>query len=367
MMGRQSSEVDLVGGRAAEPAVGALTVVPVSEKGMGGRPSGVRQLVDWTGTRPATSDTGWSSRTWRTSYQGLGLEADLTAPGLGGETARVYRQSYERGLLTRIEAPGEALALLSGPSGSAGVIYDGAAQPTQLRYGNGVTQTIARDERHRVKSLSHGTGLWSSGDYVFDGAGNILSIGSDRYRYDRVQRLTRAWVAARAQGATTVNEIEWTYDPFANLQRQHRVSPAGPPAGFEIDLTFQAGGDTDGRTNKNQVTGHPAFSYTANGSLLRFTGKVGQAVGARWDEQDRLTAFVEGDPWTAGALPGEWYAYDVDGMRRLSIGTDGKPVIALRDGSGRTLAEYVEPGPTGGPQRTRDYVYGVGQLLVERA
>jgi len=32
MMGRQSSEVDLVGGRAAEPAVGALTVVPVSEE-----------------------------------------------------------------------------------------------------------------------------------------------------------------------------------------------------------------------------------------------------------------------------------------------------------------------------------------------
>jgi len=32
MMCRQSSEVDVAGGRAAEPAVGALTVVPVSEE-----------------------------------------------------------------------------------------------------------------------------------------------------------------------------------------------------------------------------------------------------------------------------------------------------------------------------------------------
>ena len=73
-----------------------------------------------------------------------------------------------------------------------------------------------------------------------------------------------------------------------------------------------------------------------------------------------------GDPW-AGSAPGETYAYDADGYRflRLSLDNAGKALLSVRDGEGRTLSEFVDE-PSGGLKLARDFVYGVGQLLVER-
>jgi hypothetical protein len=108
--------------------------------------------------------------------------------------------------------------------------------------------------------------------------------------------------------------------------------------------------------------------YDGNGDTRRFTGQLGpaDAVGALGDAQNRLTAFVQGDPWS-GSAPGESYAYDADGYRFLRLSRDdaGKALLSLRDGEGRTLSEFMDE-PSGGLKLVRDFVYGVGQLLIER-
>jgi len=65
-----------------------------------------------------------------------------------------------------------------------------------------------------------GTGVWDSGEYAYDGSGNIKAIGSatdsdgkiDRYQYDTVGRLLRG-TASTPQGDYVQ---KYTYDTFGN-------------------------------------------------------------------------------------------------------------------------------------------------------
>ena len=253
-----------------------------------------------------------------------------------------------------------------------GVCYDEAGQPTELRFANGAGTAIARDAQHRPQSYAvwgsptTGKPFWSSGTYAFDGAGNITAIGAQHFGYDGASRLTHAELLPQAQSPTTqtFDVVNWTYDLYGNMTGQTLVgsSAVTPPP-----LTFQHTFGTAGPANHNQVT-TTNFAYDGNGNTRRFTGQLGtaDAVGALWDAQNRLTAFFQGDPWS-GSAPGEWYAYDADGYRflRLSRDSAGKAVLSLRDGEGRTLSEFVDE-PSGGLKLARDFVYGVGQLLVER-
>jgi RHS repeat-associated protein len=64
----------------------------------------------------------------------------------------------------------------------------------------------------------------------------------------------------------------------------------------------------------------------------------------------------------------ERYAYDVDGYRvvRYPEGGKGWPVISLRDGSGEAMSEFMEAPTDVHPTLDRDFVQGLGMLLVER-
>src|SRR5439155_1532271 len=57
---------------------------------------------------------------------------------------------------------------------------------------------------------------WDSGTFVYDGAGNITQIGTDRYRYDSVSRL----VSGTVNG--TGNTQTYEYDAFGNRQSAAR-------------------------------------------------------------------------------------------------------------------------------------------------
>ena len=256
--------------------------------------------------------------------------------------------------------------------GLDGVYYDAAGEPTELRFANGAGTAIARDAQHRPQSYAVWGSpttekpFWASGNYTFDGAGNIIGIGAQRFGYDGASRLTHAELRPQAQSPSTptFDVVNWTYDLYGNMTGQTLVgsSAANPPP-----LTFQHTYGAAGSANHNQVT-TSGFAYDGNGNTRRFTGQLGpaDAVGALWDSQNRLMAFVQGDPW-AGSAPGESYAYDADGYRflRRSLDNAGRALLSVRDGEGRTLSEFVDE-PSGGLKLARDFVYGVGQLLVER-
>ena len=54
---------------------------------------------------------------------------------------------------------------------------------------------------------------FSSGIYAFDGAGDVKSIGSDYFLYDKMGRLTESTATQFAPGITK----QYAYDPFGNL------------------------------------------------------------------------------------------------------------------------------------------------------
>ena len=84
--------------------------------------------------------------------------------------------------------------------------------------------SLRRDPRAKSVEIlvTHQASVSSSpgdgGAYVYDGAGNIIQIGTDRYVYDSVNRLMSASVNG------TVNTQHFTYDAFGNRRTADRDS-----------------------------------------------------------------------------------------------------------------------------------------------
>lgn len=66
-----------------------------------------------------------------------------------------------------------------------------------------------------------GSGDWGTGDYAYDGAGNIMRIGEDLYRYDKLSRLVSARIGTSTQS--------YVYDQYGNLVSEQLAAPAPAP------------------------------------------------------------------------------------------------------------------------------------------
>jgi len=77
--------------------------------------------------------------------------------------------------------------------------------------------------------------LWDSGAYVFDGSGNIIRIGAQRYAYDSAQRLIAAEVLPQASDASETDPyvLHYTFDLYGNmLSRQETAGHHDVPTGL---------------------------------------------------------------------------------------------------------------------------------------
>jgi len=181
----------------------------------------------------------------------------------------------------------------------------------------------------------------SSGTYVYDGSGNIKSIGTDSFVYDPVGRLKVAIV----QG----NQQTFTYDPFGN--RTATVSAdgaAGCVGGCDVADTAVT------PLNNNHLS---AATYDDAGNVLTGFGAV--------------------------------YTYDGTGMvRRATVGTDIRDFVytadderiavrqgaswtwTVRDQGGKVLREFTSLETSSSPLTltshywSKDYVWRSGLLLA---
>jgi len=103
-----------------------------------------------------------------------------------------------------------------------------------------------------------GAGSWLSGDYTFDGTGNIIAIGDDVYVYDSVGRL----VSGTARGAA--NQQKYSYDSFGN--RLYADTTGAPCVG-----TVTCGGVTKVDWTTNRL--HDPAQYDAAGNLRQYDPK----------------------------------------------------------------------------------------------
>ncbi len=347
-------------------------------QGLNGRVSGVQQVIDWTGVDAAAPELA-ESWTWKLGYDAFGQLTELGAPQRAqGDLARDYGMGYARGVLDDVfrSKDGTATSFL----GNGGLVYNDAGALLELHFANGTKQTITRDKLSRpgrVTSRGVNDGiLWDSGDYAYDGAGNIKAIGEQQYAYDAVGRLVQAKVteqvalAHQDPSARPQHHLQYTYDAFGNMESRS-LSTDSPPAisGLEFSfLHYDTSKYEQPHDTKNQIV-HSGFTYDKNGNMKRFTGKLGTShqVGAAWDAVNRMRVFYEGDP-EQGGTPAESYLYDAGGYRLVAIGRTGLPRASLRNASGLVLSEFVVDHEQPGAPLTldRDFIYGAGQLLLER-
>jgi RHS repeat-associated protein len=112
---------------------------------------------------------------------------------------------------------------------------------------------------------------WDSGDYAYDGSGNIKSIGADLYTYDSVGRIKTAVV----NGVTQTFE----YDAFGNLTKLQTGSALAP---IRVDSTtnrlanesYDVAGNMTSRAGDQYYSGS-TFLYDSVGMMVWRAGKTG--------------------------------------------------------------------------------------------
>ncbi len=181
-----------------------------------------------------------ASQTW--SYDALGLPSSHSHPRAAGAPAFPVTFGYGYGLPTSIAANGQTVV----PAAA----YGPAAALTSWTAGNSgtpVVTTIAPDASLLPRPASISNALWSSGAYAYDGAGDILKLGTtDAFTYDSRARLTSARF-----GSTT---RAFAYDRWGNLTQNGAT-------GFTLDAAT------------NRITSGGA-QYDARGNMTARTGET---------------------------------------------------------------------------------------------
>lgn len=245
-----------------------------------------------------------------------------TSPSCAGTSAAAaptVDSTYEEGVLTAIDG------------WAGGIAYDSGGTVTRVDHANAVSEIYtvdpdrrSRPTRIRVEGGSAATPLFDSGVYTYDGAGNVTAIGSERFAYDGVHRLT----AARVWDDNV--EQSYAYDRVGNLTA---ITTDGVARFFTVD----------GATNR--LSG--SIAYDSAGNVTQWGGYT-----FGYDTANRLISQAH-----------MRYLYDASGERVVSVpNTPDRTVIYhLRDLGKRRLSRVVQANGTF--SRERDWVWLGGRLL----
>ncbi|MGA7993003.1 MAG: hypothetical protein WCC53_16365 [Thermoanaerobaculia bacterium] len=235
-------------------------------------PTGRLSTKGVTGYTPTLGS--FFSATESFTYNSIGLLATHNQPRTSGTWS--VTTSYTSGLPTQITANNVTYVSTAA--------YNPSSALRSYTSGNGVTTTINQDSHLLPRPLSIvTTGAdqnFSSGNYSYDGAGNILAIGSDTFQVDAFSRLTYASYGSIGSQFDTLG-----YDIFGNLNS--RTSDQGG----QILTTSQS---TNQLVNANYDT---LGNLTVNGSDTH-----------SYDAFSRQTLYV-------GSGTNERYVYDAAGER----------------------------------------------------
>jgi len=187
------------------------------------------------------------------------------------------------------------------------------------------------------------------GPYVYDGAGNIKSIGSNHYLYDGSGRLTEATAITGAQSSVK----NYYYDAFGNLKEIR----------LDGDVAHATIIGADAQTNRLTDSSRCApgticiiAAYDPAGHQI--TG--GDAANYHYDAADMMSSLVSGGR-------DEVYIYDAQDQRLATVvNATTAPAwrYTLRGPSTNVTREYSASGLTATPVWTKDYVYRDGVLLA---
>lgn len=274
------------------------------------------------------------------TYNDLGLLGNLTyprclqAPCAGNDPARSVTYQYSSGRLSGV------------PGWASQVKYHPNSLLSEVRHSNGVTdvqlsdpQSIARPRRIHFSGPAVN---WTpaNGDYQYDGAGNIKTIGVDRFQYDTLNRLIHANLASSGGQSQAMS-----YDRYGNVTQ---IVRNGVPSNVPI------------QASSNHLSGNAVYDASGN---LTYQLAGGQAQQLAYDSQNRVQTLQTPDV-------AKGYVYTVDGERLLEIdfADPWTETWSMRDLSGKVLRQWKHvPSANGGLGDwtwQKDYIYRDGQLLA---
>jgi fibronectin type 3 domain-containing protein len=204
--------------------------------------------------------------------------------------------------------------------------------------------TIQYDDRNRPAAITGG--VWNgtrwtyeSGSYTYDGAGNIWSIGHNRYGYDGANRLVEAKVFEDSSvPSSTLRRQTFVYDAFGNMTEKYQFDLDDIETSYDLfTVTAQTSGWNYNRILSHQtVAGLNVFTYDARGNLLTADGR-NYVYGSR----NRL-ASLRNIQSNGREQELARYEYDSGAHRiRKEDRIRGSRTFYVRDGQGRLLSEFV--------------------------
>jgi len=219
--------------------------------------------------------------------------------------------------------------------------------PQQVTYGNGVTETMALNNRMQPAEQKVNNSLQTFLDHAYsychsDGDctednGNVMSI-ADKLNPTLTQTFTYDWL----NRTTTATEGRWgqsfQYDPWGNLIAKTTTKGAMNSVGLQIGNNNQVT-----TISYNNLSGIP-YTYDANGNLA-----ADDMRGYTYDEENRIAALGMSPGLFNGAAS---YSYDPDGNRVTKVAGGatteyvyfkGQPMAELNPASG-DWSDYIFAG-----------------------
>jgi RHS repeat-associated core domain len=196
--------------------------------------------------------------------------------------------------------------------------------------------------------------LYSSGPYVYDGAGNISVIGPSSYHYDAANRLVEAVEFDNEH--STFYTLGWAYDAFGNMIRSSQAVGNGASAFREYCPTGNPGctlqNNRLSQISFGGLTGNVSYDERGNMTADLFRQYI-------YDLRNRLIEHRYSQP---SSLAG--YTYDANGNRLVKT-ANGATTYYVRDQQGQVLSEFRQSSASETPAWHRDYLYAAGRLVGE--
>jgi YD repeat-containing protein len=323
--------------------------------GLNGRPSSERHFFD-----------GWSLPTDPVpigySYNSFGQIDTLTYPegaaGKGGAFSIVNK--YSNGYPTEVWDPSQPIPPTQGAEAQAVVTYNAAGGIFGVVTHGSMRTSVSADSRWRPQSItigkSNGTDFtrtdYASGTYTYDGAGNIVTIGTNQYGYDAANRLVRA--VDTTDG--TVRKQTFQYDDFGNMLEKSQ---------YDLSDTLVRNDVYQAAMNTNRLMSHQVDSSPNSIYLYDQRGNVIQGDSQTFDIDARNR--VLGIRTSANGLMNDiaHYGYDsgANRVRKLDVRGD-LWAYYVRDSQGRLLSEFrrTRSGDYT-PEWVKHYIY-IGDRLI---
>jgi len=193
-----------------------------------------------------------------------------------------------------------------------------------ITFGSGEVATYTYDNRERPTRILDKIGVTKNLDlnYTYDGTGNVLTLNTESYGYDWLDRLTSS------TGPWTT--ITYAYDQVGNRVKMVQGSTT----------TY-----TYGSFNRLSSAGSTTYTYDANGNVI--TKNDGFSWTFTYDYDNRLTKVVRAGSTVLQSV------YDGDGKRIKK--TEGNPIVFTYQG----LNVLYEKDLTSGVVTKRFYANGL--------